>query len=535
MDILEHLSRIETNVQDGDKAAADMLTHSMLTHDMPIHDKPTHDMDGDDNAILDMIENRTFDELAVGDAARFVRTVTQSDIELFASVSGDVNPTHLDLQYAEATVLHGLVAHSMLGGSLFSTVLGTRLPGPGTIYRRQDLHFHDLIKPGDTLTAKVVVRSKDPAKKLVVLDCVCVNQDGKSVVTGTAEVIAPTAKVRLHRTALPEVSVVRHEAYETLLRRAAVFPPLPTAIIHPCDRDSLASALEAAAAGFIDPVLVGPEARIRAVAAAEGLDLADIPIITAAHSHAAAEIGAGLARDGTVKALMKGSLHTDELMHEVMRRENRLRTERRISHAYVMLLASSANPLILSDCAINIAPTLEDKIDIVQNAINLARALGIALPKVAILSAVETVTARIPSTLDAAILCKMAERGQIKDGLLDGPLAFDNAISVAAALTKGIASAVAGHPDILIVPNLEAGNMLAKQMTFSGGADAAGIVLGALVPIVLTSRADSARTRLASCAIAVLTTQGATQGATPGLGLPGQPPAGDRKDAKSNV
>ena len=211
-----------------------------------------------------------------------------------------------------------------------------------------------------------------------------------------------------------------------------------------------------------------------------------------------------MARDGRVKALMKGSLHTDELMHEVMRRENRLRTARRISHAYVMLLASSGKPLILSDCAINIAPGLEDKVDIVQNAIDLALALGIAAPKVAVLSAVETVTPTMPSTLDAAALCKMADRGQIKGGVLDGPLAFDNAINAAAALTKGIASAVAGHPDILIVPNLEAGNILAKQMSFSGGADAAGIVLGAAVPIILTSRADSVRTRLASCAVAAL-------------------------------
>ena len=213
---------------------------------------------------------------------------------------------------------------------------------------------------------------------------------------------------------------------------------MPTAVVHPCDRDSLRGALEAASAGFIDPVLVGPEARIRAVAAAAGLDLSGIPIINTAHSHAAAEVGAGLARDGTVKALMKGSLHTDELMHEVMRRENRLRTERRISHAYVMLLVSSARPLILSDCAINIAPKLVDKVDIVQNAIDLAHALGIALPKVAVLSAVETVTARIPSTLDAAALCKMADRGQISGGLLDGPLAFDNAISAAAARTKAL-------------------------------------------------------------------------------------------------
>jgi phosphate acetyltransferase len=451
-----------------------------------------------------IIENRTFDELAPGDTAQIVRTFTQDDIELFANVSGDVNPTHLDHAYADRTTFHGVVAHGMLGGSLFSTVLGTLLPGPGTIYLGQDLHFRHPVKPGDTLTARVTVRELRPDKQSVVLDCICTNQDGKEVIAGTADVIAPGEKIRRERIAVPEVSLIRHTAYDHLLNRAAGLPPLSTAVVHPCDKDSLRGAMDAAAAGFIAPVLVGPVAKIRAAAALAGIDLHDTPVISAEHSHAAAEAAVALVRDGSVKALMKGSLHTDELMHEVMRRENRLRTERRISHAYVMLLASSDNPLILSDCAINIAPGLDDKVDIVQNAIDLAIALGIAVPKVAILSAVETVTSRMQSTLDAAALCKMADRGQIRGGLLDGPLAFDNAISADAARKKGIASLVAGHPDILIVPNLEAGNMLAKQMTFAGSADAAGIVLGASVPIILTSRADSVRTRLASCAVAAL-------------------------------
>jgi phosphotransacetylase/acyl dehydratase len=450
------------------------------------------------------IENLTFDELVVGDTAHLVRKVTQSDIELFANVSGDVNPTHLDAGYADATLIHGIVAHGMLGGSLFSTVLGTLLPGPGTVYLGQNLRFHHPVKPGDTLTARVVVRELNAARCGVVLDCGCTNQHGIEVISGTAEVTAPTEKVRRQRVMLPEISVVHHAAYTTLLRRAAGRPAVSTAIVHPCDQGSLLGALEAAAAGFIDPILVGPEAKIRAVAEAGGLDLAGVPIVSTEHSHAAAEVAIALARDGKVKALMKGSLHTDELMHAVMQRESRMRTKRRISHAYIMLLATSERLLIISDGAINIAPTLEDKVDIVQNAIDLAIALGVAVPKVAILSAVETVTPNIPSTVDAAALCKMADRGQIRGGLVDGPLAFDNAISAAAALTKGIASAVAGQPDILIVPNLEAGNMLAKQMTFSGGADAAGIVLGAAVPIILTSRADSLRTRLASCAVAAL-------------------------------
>jgi phosphotransacetylase/acyl dehydratase len=452
----------------------------------------------------DIIENHTFDELAVGDTAQIVRTFTQDDIELFANVSGDVNPSHLDHAYADTTKFHGIIAHGMLGGSMFSTVLGTVLPGAGTVYLAQDLNFRRTVKPGDTLTARVVVRELHADTTRVVLDCVCTNQNGREVISGTAEVMAPTEKVRRERMAMPQVSLVRRAAYDHLLTQAGGVPPLPTAVVHPCDKDSLQGAMEAAAAGFIAPVLVGPEAKIRAAAAEAGCDLSAVPICSTEHSHAAAEVAVALARDGKVQALMKGSLHTDELMHEVMRRENRLRTERRISHAYVMLLGTSDKPLILSDCAINIAPELGDKVDIVQNAIDLAIALGIVAPKVAVLAAVETVTARMQSTIDAAALCKMADRGQIKGGLLDGPLAFDNAISADAARKKGIASAVAGCPDILIVPNLEAGNMLAKQMTFSGGADAAGIVLGASVPIILTSRADSVRTRLASCAVAAL-------------------------------
>ncbi len=459
-----------------------------------------------------MIENRTFDELEIGDSAQIGRTFTHDDIELFATVSGDVNPAHLDQEYAEGTMFHGVIAHGMLGGSLFSTVLGTLLPGPGTIYLSQDLRFRRPVKPGDTLTAKVVVREKSAEKKRVVLDCICTNQDGRDVISGTAEVIAPTEKVRRHRMAIPEVSVVHHAAYAHLLDLAAGLPPLPVAVVHPCDRDSLLGAMQATAAGLIDPILVGPEAKIRATAAAIALDLRDVPILDTQHSHEAAQVAVALARDGQVKALMKGSLHTDELMHEVMRKENRLRTERRISHAYVMLPTSSVKPLIVTDCAINIDPTLDDKAGIVQNAVDLAIALGISEPKVAVLCAIETVSARMQSTIDAAALCKMADRGQIRGALIDGPLAFDNAISAEAARKKGIVSAVAGEADILVVPNLEAGNMLAKQMTMADGADAAGIVLGAGVPIILTSRADSVRTRLVSCAVAVLAASGFAPG-----------------------
>jgi phosphate acetyltransferase len=295
-----------------------------------------------------------------------------------------------------------------------------------------------------------------------------------------------------------------YRVYPTLIERCKSLEPVRTAVAHPCDESSLAGALEAAEAGLIRPILVGPEARIRALAEQHGLDLSPCALVDAAHSHEAAAKAVELVRAGEAATLMKGSLHTDELMAEVVRKDTGLRTERRISHAFIMDVPTYPKALVVTDAAINIFPDLETKVDIVQNAIDMAHAFERDLPKVAILSAVETVTPRIPSTIDAAALCKMAERGQITGGLLDGPLAFDNAISKEAAAIKGIRSEVAGDADILIVPDLEAGNILAKQLTFLANADAAGIVLGARVPIILTSRADTVRARMASCAVAVL-------------------------------
>jgi phosphate acetyltransferase len=295
-----------------------------------------------------------------------------------------------------------------------------------------------------------------------------------------------------------------HPKLDALADRCAALPALPTAVVHPCDVPSLDGALRAAEAGLIAPILVGPQSRIRATALSAGLELGTWTIIDTPHSHASAERAVALVREGGAAALMKGSLHTDELMGAVVAKEGGLRTARRVSHAFVMDVPTYAKLLLITDAAVNILPSLDDKADIASNAIELAQALGIAMPKVAILSAVETVTAKLPSTIEAAALCKMAERGQIRGGLLDGPLAFDNAINPEAARTKGIESAVAGDADILLVPDLEAGNMLAKTLTFLGGADAGGVVLGARVPIVLTSRADSLAARMASCAIAVL-------------------------------
>jgi phosphate acetyltransferase len=296
----------------------------------------------------------------------------------------------------------------------------------------------------------------------------------------------------------------QHDKYDRLIAAAQDGKPLATAVVHPCDESSLKGALEAAKAGLIVPVLVGPERKIRAVAESLGADLRGIAIVDVPHSHAAAERAVELVRAGKAQLLMKGSLHSDELLAEVAKRDTGLRTARRISHVFVMDVPTYAETLFITDAAVNIFPDLEAKHDIVQNAIDLHLGLGLGPPRVAILSAVETVTPKIPSTIDAAALCKMAERGQITGGLLDGPLAFDNAISPEAAAIKGIRSEVAGRAQILVVPDLEAGNMLAKNLTFLANADAAGIVLGARVPIILTSRADNLRTRMASCAIAAI-------------------------------
>lgn len=292
--------------------------------------------------------------------------------------------------------------------------------------------------------------------------------------------------------------------YEQLLVRCRSLEPIPTAVAHPCDARTLVGVKEAAAKGLIRPILVGPEAKITDVARQNGVTLGDIRIVDAPHSHGAAAQAVALVRQGEAELLMKGSLHSDELLSAVVARDTGLRSGRRISHVFIMDVPTYHKVLVVTDAAINIAPTLEDKVDICQNAIDLAVSLGVKTPKVAILAAVETVSSKMPATLDAAALCKMAERGQITDGLLDGPLAFDNAISAEAARVKGIVSKVAGDPDILLVPDLEAGNMLAKQLTFLANADAAGLVLGARVPIILTSRADSVRARIASCAVAML-------------------------------
>ena len=450
----------------------------------------------------DTLENRLFDEIAIGDRASLIRTLTQEDIAAFAAIGGDAAPDLVDEDDTRAGPQSWVVGHGMWGSTLIANILATKLPGPGTQYAGANLTFGTPIGPGDTMTVELTVREMDAATRRLVLGCLGTNQDGQTVVEGSVTVIAPAEKIRRPRVRPPEIVLRRRGGYERLLAACDRLDPVTAAVAHPCDESALSAAAEAGRLGIFNPILVGPEARIRQVADDQGIDISGFERIDAAHSHQSAARAVEQVRNGRAEVLMKGSLHTDELMEAVVDRKTGLRTERRISHALIMDVATHSDVLIVTDGAINIAPDLEAKRDICQNAIDLAHAIGIEEPRVAILSAVETVTNRIPSTLDAASLCKMADRGQITGALLDGPLAFDNAISVEAARIKKITSPVAGRANILLVPDLEAGNILAKQLTFLSKADAAGVVLGARVPIVLTSRADRHRTKLASCAIA---------------------------------
>ncbi len=463
---------------------------------------------------MQYIQNRTFNEIEVGDSASISHVLTRQDIQLFAVMSGDVNPAHVDEEFARSDFFHSIIAHGMWSGSLISTVLGTQLPGPGTIYLEQTLSFRRPVKIGDTVTATVRVTEKQDEKHVVVLECACLNQQGKEVVVGTAQVMAPTEKVKRPRVELPQVELkeARNTHYEQLVALKDGLAPLKTAVVHPVDVNSLGGAIEAAEEGLITPILVGPEAKIQAVAEAQGFDLSPYRIVPTEHSHEAAARAVAMVHNGEAEALMKGKLHTQEFMQPIVNAQTGLRTERRMSHVFLLDVPSYHKPLFLTDAALNIQPNLSQKKDIVQNAIDLYLALGYGTPKVAIVSAIETVDEKIPSTLDATALCKMAERGQITGGILDGPLGFDNAVSREAAETKGIVSQVAGDADIIIAPDVEAGNMLYKQMRYLSGVEAAGIVLGARAPIILTSRAaGKGLTRKASCALALLYARRAQQ------------------------
>lgn len=439
------------------------------------------------------IENKTYEEIAVGDSASISRVLTKGDIQIFAIMSGDVNPAHLDEEYASSDLFKKVIAHGMWGGALISTVLGTTLPGPGTIYLENNLQFKRPVTLGDEVTFTVKVAEKIDDKKIIIFNCICTNQVGKEVITGTAKVIAPSEKIKREIIKLPTLELVEDKvepAYQHFLQICRKFPPLKTAVVHPMGIEYVIAALSAAQDGIIEPIFIAPKEKFMNLIEEAGLDISSFQFIASEHSHDSAEKAVDLVKQGLADAIMKAKLHTDELLGPVVAKENNLRTERRMSHSLFAISPNYHKPLLITDVAININPDLNAKKDIVQNSIDLFISLYGRAPKVAILAAVETISEKMQATLDAAALCKMAERGQIIGGIVDGPLAFDNAISQEAAEIKNIVSQVAGDADILVVPNIEAGNMIYKELHYLAKVESAGIVLGAKIPIMLLSRSD---------------------------------------------
>jgi phosphate butyryltransferase len=451
---------------------------------------------------MTILTSTPYADLAIGQEAAVTRLCRAEDLYVFAHASGNLNPMHLPGLDGDGDGRPEAVAPSAWVAALISGVLGNQLPGPGTLYLSQALRFVGRAAAGETLTAGVRVAEKLGGR--AVRMAVWVDGPAGRIAEGEVVVQAPDAVRRFDGVEVPGLTVQSHRHFDALMARAAPLPALPTIVVCPESPDAVLGAVMARDRGLIDPVFVGDPARITAAAAEAGADIAGIDTVAVPDHRAAALRAVALIHEGRGRALMKGHLHTDQLLHAILKKEGGLRTNRRVSHVFVMDVPGLDHLLFVTDAAINIAPDLACKVSIVQNAIDLARALGLEMPKVGILSAVETVTPSIPSTLDAAILSKMAERGQITGGLVDGPLAMDNAVDPGAARTKGLTGLVAGRADILVAPNMEAGNMIAKELTFLAHAEAAGVVMGAQVPVILTSRADDDRARLASCAVAVL-------------------------------
>ena len=445
-------------------------------------------------------ENHLYDELEPGQEACLTRVCTLDDFYVFARASGNMNPLHLAEEDGDGDGRREALAPSIWLGSLISAVLGNRLPGPGTHYLSQSFAFEGHAEAGDELS--VCVRVSEKRGDGIVAFETRVTRGEEVLVTGDATVRAPERKVRFDPAHVPGLILERHKHFDALLEAVSPLPALPTAVVAPESEAALAGALAAHRDGLIEPVLIGDPAKIRA--AAGGSDISALSLIEEPDHGRAAARAVALVNDGHAGAIMKGDLHTDVLLRPVLSKEEGLRGERRLSHVFLMDVPGLDKPLMVTDAAINIAPGLEEKVDIVQNAIDLARAIGCTEPRVGVLSAIETVNPQIQSTIDAAVLSKMAERGQITGGYVDGPLAMDNAIDLEAARTKHITSMVAGRADVLVAPNLESANMLAKELTFAAHAEAGGLVLGARVPIMLTSRADDVRARLVSAALAVL-------------------------------
>ncbi len=449
------------------------------------------------------IKNVPFEALEVGMEAQRTRTLKADDLYVFANSSGNMNPMHLPKEDGDGDGMSESVAPGMWVASLISAVLGCKLPGPGTLYHAQTLRFLGRAHAGDELTVKVRLTAKGD-NRLVTFDTWVEAQDGSRIVEGEAQVFAPEKPLQFELEDMPGLTVQRHVHFDHLLAMAEPLPAIPTAVVAPEKVDALAGALLAAEHTLIDPILIGHSEKVSAAAEEGGLDLNGFRVVDVRDHRLAAKQAVAMVNEGGAAAVMKGHLHTDQLLGEIVKRDGGLRRGRRLSHVFVMDVPGLEHLLLVTDAAINITPDLQTKADIIQNAIDLARSLGLEQPKVGVLSAVETVNPAIPSTLDAAILSKMADRGQITGGLVDGPLAMDNAIDLGAAATKGIRSLVAGRAEILVAPNMEAGNMLAKELTFLAHAEAGGIVVGAKCPIILNSRSDDDRARLASCAVAAL-------------------------------
>ncbi len=450
------------------------------------------------------LANRTWNDIAVGETAELRRLVTPDDLFAFAANSGNFNPMHLPGEDGDGDGIPDNIAHGMFVASLISAVIGTLLPGPGALLRGVAFQIGEPAYAGEELLSRVTVTARNDDGTVTLAADVTRPADGATILKGEARVKAPVRPFARDDIEVPGLIVQRHRHFDAILARARPLPPLRTAVVCPETDSALDGSLRAARESLITPILVGEPVRIAAAASALGADIGGFELVPATGGEAAARAACALVREGRAEAVMKGHLHTDDLMRALVDRDTGLRTGRRMTHVFVMDVPGLPHPLMVTDAAINIAPDLATKADIVQNAIDLAISLGADAPRVGVLSAVETVNPAIQSSIDAALLSKMAERGQIKGGFVDGPLAMDNAVDMAAARVKGLKGEVAGHANILVVPGIDAGNMLAKQLAFISHAEGAGIVLGARVPVILNSRSDSAVSRLASCAVAAI-------------------------------
>jgi len=452
---------------------------------------------------MDYLENRTYDEIEVGESASLSRILTNEDIQIFAIMSGDINPAHVDAEYAQSDMFRGIIGHGMWGGSLISTVLGTQLPGPGTIYLSQSLQFKKPVAIGDTLTATVTAKEKKP-KNRILFSCLCTNQKKETVIEGEAEVIAPRKKIKRPKMVLPEIKLRRsYSLFNDYIAKAKTFKALRAAVIYPVHEKIILAVHDAEQAGFIKPVLIGPEDRIRQAAKKAKIDISAYQQIEVEHSFLAIEKAIQMARNEETDLIIRGAATREDLLPAIKDYKNGLLVDRVLSNITVMDVPTYPKALMLTDTLINVDPSIDEKRGIIQNAIDFARALGIEKPKVALIAGSDDITKEMQSTVDAAALCKMADRGQIKHAIIDGPLTFDNVISAEVARDKGISSPVIGDADIIVAPNLETGNILGKQLEYLAESRNASLVLGGKVPLLM-SHINDIHLSTVSCALAIL-------------------------------